>query len=67
MKCLDKHSPRAFWLRAYKLARQPDLLLAGPKVIDFPVHYLLYALKATGFELGSGMGFKYFEREIISK
>jgi hypothetical protein len=44
-------TPKEYWKRAYRLARQPDIFLADSYTLDFPVHYLLYALKATGFTL----------------
>lgn len=55
---LRKDDPKSIWKRAHRLARTPDRFLADPLVIDFPIHYLLYALKLTGFQLENGLGFK---------
>ena len=43
--------PRDIWKKAYRLARQPDIFLADSLVLDFPVHYLLYAMKCKGVTL----------------
>ena len=44
-------TPREYWKKAYRVARQPDSFLASPMVLDFPVHYLLYAQKCLNWRL----------------
>ena len=53
-KMFPKKTPREIWKKAYRLARNPDSFLADPLTIDFPFHYMLYALKCVDFKLGKG-------------
>lgn len=53
-------TPKQMWKKAWRLARNPDSFLADSLQLDFPVHYLLYALKCAKFKLGQG-SFKTYE------
>jgi hypothetical protein len=44
-------TPKEIWKKAYRLARTPDKFLADDLILDFPVHYFLYALHVVNWEL----------------
>lgn len=57
---------REYWNESYRLARQPDMYLADPTIVQIPMKIFLMALKAAGTELGDGFEFKdlkFFEED----
>jgi hypothetical protein len=62
MKTKKMKTPKEIFKEADRLARQPDRFLADPLKIDFPVHYLILALKVRNTYIGDGLGFANFVR-----
>lgn len=59
-----KLTPKQFFKKAYRLARCPDSFLADNLILDFPVHYLVYALKCANFQLGQSSFKQYVRSEV---